>query len=141
MNLSAIQSAGRTGSIESARNRPSSSGLDVTISDRGVAVEDGATRAMSEQSGDGARPAAEARLLSAIAAPDRPSAVAPVTPALAAEGMTAPEELSSASRASVLESSATRPLTDGALGMYTGRGRLATMPTEGLAGQLIDVTG
>jgi len=33
------------------------------------------------------------------------------------------------------------PVWQGDLGLYTGRGMAATMPAEGLQGQLLDVTG
>jgi len=33
------------------------------------------------------------------------------------------------------------PVRQGDLGLYTGRGVAATMPAEGLQGQLLDVTG
>jgi len=139
MNLTSVQTAPRAAAAEAARTRPTSGRLDVTISDRGVALDparpQGAGAAASAPEVSSAEiSGAEARLLSAIAAPGATADVAPAAdpapaPAAAAAASSAPADVVS-------------DLAQGrALGMYTGRGRSATMPTEGLAGQLIDVTG
>ena len=130
MNLSSVESTSPARSPVAAQARPAG-GFDVTISDRGVAVDGAQVPAAGPGQGEAARPAVEARLMNAIAAP---RAGAPTAPAAAPARSLAAGETGE-------PASAPASAVGRVLGMYTGRGRAATMPREGLAGQLIDVTG
>lgn len=130
MNLNSAQPTGPARSPAAAQAARPAGGLDVTISDGGVSVDGARVPAGGADQGGAARPAVEVRLMTAIAAPRErvPAAAAAAPAANAVVGVTEAPTSSA-------------PAEGRALGMYTGRGRVASMPREGLAGQLIDVTG